>query len=142
MRQRVRPETRQNARDLRAEATIFEKLLWRELRQLKRQGYHFRRPLPFRGYILDFVEHGARLAIELDGAHHLNPQQAKHDSRRDSLLEREGYLVMRFENGEIEWIGSVLEAITRQLVKRKAQPPTRNASRSNLPTRGRYIWEH
>jgi len=141
MRNRIKTATLQNARAMRVDPTVFEKLLWRELRQLNRQGHHFRRQVPFRRYILDFVEHGARLVIELDGAHHLDAQQAKHDEKRDRILKREGYSVMRFDNGEIQWIGSIVDAIKHELAKRKPQPPTRNASRSDLPTRGRYIWE-
>ncbi|MBV8799312.1 MAG: endonuclease domain-containing protein [Alphaproteobacteria bacterium] len=122
MRNRVLSKTLQNARSLRGAPTAFEKLLWRELQKLNRQGHHFRRQVPFRGYILDFLEHGARLVVELDGAQHTDPQQAKHDLKRDTILEREGYLVMRFNNGEIQWIGSVVDAIERELLKRKRNP--------------------
>jgi very-short-patch-repair endonuclease len=137
MRNRVKPETLGNARKLRVEPTVFEKLLWRELRQLNRKGHHFRRQVPFRGYILDFVEHGARLLIELDGVHHFDPDQARHDLRREGILEKEGYRLMHFENGEVQWIGSLMSAICQELERRKTRPPSRNAARSDLPTRGR-----
>jgi very-short-patch-repair endonuclease len=45
----------QTARRLRKNETIAEKQLWRELRQLRAQGYHFRRQHPIEGYIVDFA---------------------------------------------------------------------------------------
>ncbi len=60
-------EKRIRSRSLRATATDHERELWSRLRALNRLGYHFRRQAPFQSYFLDFVEHGAKLVIELDG---------------------------------------------------------------------------
>jgi very-short-patch-repair endonuclease len=126
---------------MRVAPTAFEKRLWTALRELNSEGYHFRRQVPFRGFILDFAEHGAKLAIELDGTSHRTADRQKHDARRDAMLEKEGYLVLRIENGEIaETLDPVLEQIRLALTSRVNVPPTRNAARSDLPTRGRFVW--
>jgi Protein of unknown function (DUF559) len=41
------------ARHLRKHQTVAEKRLWRELRKLRQQGYHFRRQAPIESYIVD-----------------------------------------------------------------------------------------
>ncbi|HEY4114249.1 MAG TPA: endonuclease domain-containing protein [Rhizomicrobium sp.] len=141
MRNRVKRDTLANAREMRAAPTAFEKRLWNALRELNDEGYHFRRQVPFRGFILDFSEHRAKLAIELDGSSHQTPTRRKLDARRDAVLEKEGYLVLRIENGEIaETLDPVLQEIRRALKVRADLPPTRNAARSDLPTRGRFVW--
>jgi len=135
MRTRLKPLMIQRARRLRREATEVEKKLWDRLRELKRLGYHFRRQVPFRGYYLDFVEHSVRLAIELDGGQHGLPDDEQRDAIGDAVLKIEGYMVLRFWNSEVvENVDGVVEGIIRMLIDR---PPTRIASRSDLPTRGR-----
>ncbi|HTT98937.1 MAG TPA: endonuclease domain-containing protein, partial [Rhizomicrobium sp.] len=89
------------ARTLRSGATDSEKALWYKLRELKHLGYRIRRQSPFRNYTLDFVEHGAKLVIELDGSQHALPDHARKDEKRDALLTDEGYRVLRFWNSEI-----------------------------------------
>jgi very-short-patch-repair endonuclease len=126
---------------MRAAPTAFERRLWKALQELNREGYHFRRQVPFRGFILDYTEHRAKLAIELDGSSHLNDEAQRRDAQRDALLEKEGYLVLRIDNGDIaETLDPVLKQIRRVLKDRADVPPTRNAARSDLPTRGRFIW--
>jgi very-short-patch-repair endonuclease len=89
------------ARELRENATDSERKLWRELRVLRQQGVHFRRQAPFRGYILDFVEHTLRLVIEVDGGSHAAPENLEHDAIRDGVLAQEGYFTLRIWNDEI-----------------------------------------
>jgi very-short-patch-repair endonuclease len=127
---------------MRAAPTAFEKRLWKALRELNAEVYHFRRQVPFRGFILDYAEHGAKLVIELDGSSHLEEDARTSDEQRDAVLEKEGYFVLRIDNGEIaETLDPVLEQIRRVLRDRANVPPTRNAARSDLPTRGRFIWD-
>ena len=70
--------------------------LWRQLKALRAEGLQFRREHPFAGYYLDFVCLSRRLVVEVDGEHHGLPDQARHDARRDSVLSREGFLVVRY----------------------------------------------
>jgi very-short-patch-repair endonuclease len=136
MRKRLKAGTVERARRLRASRPDMERLLWWKLRALNAHGYHFRRQVPVRGYFLDFAEHSARLAIELDGGQHGLREHMAHDAARDRAIEEEGYRVLRFWNNDVrETLDGVVEAIVREIDQRR--PPTRNASRFDLPTRGR-----
>ena len=89
------------ARDLRNAMTEPEVILWSRLKRLRREGFHTRRQVPFRGYYLDFACLDRRLVIEVDGGHHGSDAQAAHDAVRDRVLEREGFRVLRFWNGAV-----------------------------------------
>ena len=86
------------ARRLRKAGTPAEKALWSALRRLPLDGTHFRRQAPFGPFIVDFICHGARLVIEVDGGVHLAPDRALRDLERQQWLESRGYRVLRFEN--------------------------------------------
>ena len=43
----------------------------------------------------------ARLAVEVDGAHHLEPDQVAHDAERTAWLEARGARVVRFLDTEV-----------------------------------------
>ena len=58
------------ARELRAEQTTVEALLWQLLRKRQLQGFKFRRQHQFGDYIADFYCHDAHLVIECDGSVH------------------------------------------------------------------------
>lgn len=62
----------------------------------------FRRQHPVQVYILDFYCQEARLAIELDGGGHYEPDQARYDEMRTKDLETEGIRVLRFRNDEVK----------------------------------------
>jgi very-short-patch-repair endonuclease len=111
------------ARDLRMHMTDAERILWFKLRELKHIGYHFRRQSPFQKYFLDFVEHGAKLVVELDGSQHGLPEQSQKDEVRDQLLQINGYAVLRFFNHELrENLYGVVETIVRELRVRHPHP--------------------
>jgi very-short-patch-repair endonuclease len=140
MRRRQKSGTIQRARQLRRDRTDAEGLLWWKLRQLNALGFHFRRQVPVRGYFLDFAEHGARLALELDGSQHGTTEHHKRDEVRDHAIAKEGYLVLRFWNGDVlRDLDGTVEVILREVERRS--PPTRPAppmaSPGDLPTRGR-----
>jgi very-short-patch-repair endonuclease len=111
------------ARDLRMHMTDAERILWSKLRELKAIGYHFRRQSPFQKYFLDFVEHDAKLVIELDGSQHGLPEQAAKDATRERFLQTQGYAVLRFFNHEVmENLYRVVEHIVRELGARHPHP--------------------
>jgi very-short-patch-repair endonuclease len=126
---------RANARQLRRDATGPERKLWQQLRDMKQLDYHFRRQAPFRSYILDFVEHTQRVVIELDGDQHALPENETRDMERDRLLETEGYLVLRWPNSDVMTNLDRTMGYLLQILKERS--PTRIASLSDLPTRGR-----
>jgi crossover junction endodeoxyribonuclease RuvC len=75
--------------------------LWARLRELKERGWHFRKGAPFKTFTLDFVEHDARLVIDLlDG----EPGRTRPPARivRDRLLSEQGYVVLRLWRVEAE----------------------------------------
>jgi len=132
------PEKIAQARRLRRDATEVEKHLWWKLRELNEQGYHFRRQSPFRAYVLDFVEHGARLVIELDGGQHGEPKQHAHDLRRDRFLTSQGYRTLRFRNLDVlDNIDAVMEQISLELGNHQHRPPPGSLRSPTSPQRGR-----
>ena len=52
-------------------------------------------------YIADFLCHGAKILIEVDGGQHGLDRQAGLDRRRDRWFASQGYRVLRFWNHEI-----------------------------------------
>jgi very-short-patch-repair endonuclease len=50
-------------------------------------------------YFADFVCEAAKLIVELDGAAHDGRED--HDERRTEILERLGYVVLRFRNERV-----------------------------------------
>jgi very-short-patch-repair endonuclease len=62
----------------------------------RRLGPVFRRQVPLLGrYIADFLAPAERLVIEVDGGHHA--EQARADARRDAVLARAGYRIVRLD---------------------------------------------
>ncbi|MGZ8407764.1 MAG: endonuclease domain-containing protein, partial [Caulobacteraceae bacterium] len=83
------------ARRLRRETTGGEAKVWAELRKLK---MNFRRQTPIGKYVVDFVHHGGRLIIEIDGGIHDLPEVQLRDEIRDAWLQSQGYTVLRISN--------------------------------------------
>lgn len=80
---------------MRASLTASEQLLWARIRG-RRLGVVFRRQVPLLGrFIADFLAPAQRLVIEVDGAYHARCRQA--DARRDAVLARAGYRVLRLD---------------------------------------------
>ncbi len=72
--------------------------MWRLLRDRRLSQFKFRRQVPFRDYILDFVCFEQRLVIEIDGSQHAD---AVRDRTREEVLAREGFRVVRYLNNEV-----------------------------------------
>lgn len=113
------------ARELRRAATEAENALWNELRGRRLGGFKFRRQLPAGAFVLDLYCAEARLAVELDGGGHAEPQQAAHDEERTRLLARRGIRLLRFWNHEVmRERETVLAAILRALRSPRDQDPS------------------
>jgi very-short-patch-repair endonuclease len=91
----------QIARLLRKYETIAEKRLWKELRGLRRQGFHFRRQAPIDCFIVDFACFSHRLIIEVDGIQHDTETGRTKDAARDAHLHWQGFTMLRFRNGDV-----------------------------------------
>ncbi len=61
-------------------------------------GLKFKRQMPLKGYVLDFVCFEAKLIVELDGGQHA---ESVRDHIRDSTFARDGFLTMRVWNSEV-----------------------------------------
>jgi|SRR5579863_8081285 very-short-patch-repair endonuclease len=113
---------RQFARQMRAQPTDAERVLWQRLRHdIALVGSHFRRQALVGPFIVDFASRRVKLVIELDGGQH-EWQQAS-DARRTRHIEDAGYRVLRFWNhGVLGNLDGVLSEIQRAL------PPTPDPS--------------
>ena len=84
------------AHAFRAGATISERRIWEAIRA-KKLGVEFRRQVPVAGrYVADFVAPEVALIVEIDGECHARRRRA--DARRDEVLRRLGYRVLRLES--------------------------------------------
>lgn len=97
--QRISPELKARAQELRRNMTPAEAKLWERLRANRLEGYHFRRQQIIDGYIVDFYCHAVGLVVEVDGAVHFDQQD--YDRRRDDHLRALGLTVLRFFNTEV-----------------------------------------
>ena len=104
----------------RSEAEAF---LFRRLETLAatrgRFALNARLPIPFRGGAVmevDFVCRDVRLVVELDGVQHLEEVAYRRDREKDFLLQRHGWLVLRFLASDVTTrLGEVLDAILPQV---------------------------
>lgn len=93
---RVTPDKRELARALRKSATPSEKRVWELLRNRRCHGLKFRRQQVIRGFVVDFYCAALRLAVEIDGGVHDEPDQRAWDLERTLLLAGSGVAVLRF----------------------------------------------
>jgi very-short-patch-repair endonuclease len=116
----------QIARELRQKETATEDILWLALRNRRLNNLKFRRqhPIANTAFVADFLCYEARLIVELDGGIHKNQQEA--DANRQSAIESEEYVVIRFTNEQIKHdLESTLAHIAEiadQLIKQRKSP--------------------
>ena len=99
MGQRVPRRHLEFARQMRAEPTKAENILWQAVRNRQLEGLKFKRQQPVDGVIVDFVCFEARLIVEVDGGQHSGSTR---DVVRDDRFAASGYLTLRFWNDEVE----------------------------------------
>ena len=87
------------AQELRKNMTKEERKLWYEY--LCNYPVRFRRQVTFGSYILDFYCAAAKLAIELDGSQHFEPEGQRYDAVRCAFFEKNGIHVIRFSNLDV-----------------------------------------
>jgi len=98
MRNFNREDQKSRRRELRNRPTEAEHLLWYQLRGAQLDGRKFRRQHGIGPYIVDFYCPEEKLAIELDGDIHREPEVKAHDEIRDRFLTERGIRVLRFGN--------------------------------------------
>ena len=90
--------------------------MWRLLRDRRLSTFKFRRQVPFKSYILDFVCFEKFLVIEIDGSQHA---ESRGDAARDTALAAEGLQTVRYWNNDVlQQPASVLEDILAKLAQR------------------------
>jgi very-short-patch-repair endonuclease len=122
---RLRPAEAEGVNRARSATEAF---LYRRLETLSQTAGRFRLnvelPIAFdgRGQMeVDLLCMEARVAIELDGAQHLADHDAyRRDRRKDTLLQENGYFVLRFLAEDVgKHLGDVLDTILRTLAHRQ-----------------------
>ena len=107
-----------NAKALRSNQTDCEDILWQRLRAKRLNNIKFRRQVPIGKYIVDFVNLGKKLIIEVDGSQHLDDTNRKYDELRTEYLNEQGYRVIRFLDSDIlENLESMLNTILAEYNK-------------------------
>ena len=92
---------KEKRRILRKDQTFCEKILWRYLRDRQLLGCKFRRQYSIDQFVIDFYSTEIKLAIELDGDVHNNPDQKEYDVKRQEYLEKFGITFIRITNDEL-----------------------------------------
>jgi len=77
------------------------------LRELESRGLvlgaDFCKEFPMRhGHIIDFAFPDHKIAIEIDGPHHLQKKRRQKDHIKDSVLKKHGWTVIRFNTQQVE----------------------------------------
>jgi very-short-patch-repair endonuclease len=115
-----KPHLKARARSLRNNLTDAEQRLWNRLRGKQVSGIQFYRQKPIGNYIVDFYAPLVRLVVEVDGSHHLDGIQAKHDKQRNEYLERLGFKVLRFDDRQVLMqTDAVVEEIFQSSIRKK-----------------------
>jgi superfamily II DNA or RNA helicase len=135
------PLSNREGRDRARSAT--ELFLFRRLETLPETAGRFRLnvelPIPFDGWgrmEVDLLCADARIAVELDGEQHFAGAEAyRRDRRKDTLLQENGYLVLRFLAEDVgKRLDEVLNGILRGLSHRSRRPPA-----ASLPYRFKVL---
>jgi very-short-patch-repair endonuclease len=95
------PTLKDRRRELRQSQTEAEKSFWGQVRNKRFMGLKFFRQYSVGQYILDFYCPEIRLAVELDGGQHNEPEQREYDAARTDYLHAHGIRVLRFWNHEV-----------------------------------------
>jgi len=88
-----------HSQKLRREMTKEERHLWYDF--LKSYPVQFKRQQPIGNYIVDFYCFQAKLAVELDGSQHCEPEKIEYDRIRTAYLQEKGLYVLRFSNLDV-----------------------------------------
>ncbi len=96
-----RTTEKQKRRQLRKDQTFCEKIMWQYLRDRRLLGVKFRRQYSVDKFVIDYYCPELKLAVELDGSIHDNPEQKEYDKQRQLYLEKFGIRFVRVTNDEL-----------------------------------------
>ncbi|MFL5259897.1 MAG: endonuclease domain-containing protein [Hyphomicrobiales bacterium] len=115
-------DLRVRARQMRKALTKHEVRLWFQLKAFNKEfGCHFRMQAVAGPFILDFVNVGRKLIIEVDGWQHGEHEGQQRDRKRDDYFARAGFLTLRFWNNDIDQsLEGVCDAILAAMKDRES----------------------
>jgi very-short-patch-repair endonuclease len=123
-----------NARRLRKEMTVPERMLW-QLFRTRPNGLKFRRQHPVGPYIVDFCCLSARLIVEVDGMAHDMGDSPKRDEIRTRFLKENGYRVLRVSAQRV----LVDVVATADAIVARAESPLHHPSDGPPPRSGEAV---
>ena len=117
------------ARSMRKRMSAAEVRLWIRIRG-DHGGIHFRKQHPYDPYILDFYSIAAKLAVEVDGIHHVMGDRPVRDAKRDAWLESEAIFTYRVVATELmvdpdEVAAGVIALALERMAELGNPPPSR-----------------
>ena len=116
-----KPETLERSKQLRANMSLPEKMLWSRLRA-KKLGFTIRRQYPHGPYILDFYVHEIKLCIEVDGSSH--DSREIQDAQRYEYMKRHGISTIRISAQRVlEDVDDVVDSLYHSLCERSGKDP-------------------
>lgn len=85
--------------------------------------YTINRELSVYPYFIDFAFLNEKVAVEIDGSQHLLPERIESDKRKDELLNKLGWLVIRISEKEIK---TNIDDVFRQIISVLKEKPKVN----------------
>jgi very-short-patch-repair endonuclease len=127
------PILKELARELRANSTLSEVLLWEHVNGRQMLGYDFDRQKPIDNFIVDFFCSELMLAIEIDGDTH--DYKAARDDERQRRLEALGIRFLRFADRDVKQNIEGVISVIENWIKDKTHPctPPRRATHPVTP---------
>ncbi len=123
-RMRAPSRTHKRAKQLRRSLSPPEVRLWLRIRRRQPGEPVFRRQHPIGPYVADFCCADARLAIEIDGADHRQPERIARDAARDRYMADEGWTVLRISAAAVmadpDEVAHGLFVTAREMLARRA----------------------
>ncbi len=117
------PALKNVRRELRHNQTDAERAFWWKVRNRQFHGLKFFRQYSVGSYILDFYCPAIKVAVELDGGQHNQPEECDYDAVRSEYLNSCGVSVVRFWNHEVlQNMDSVLAGL-EEIVAPALTPP-------------------
>jgi very-short-patch-repair endonuclease len=118
----AKPELFRLSLRMRISPTEAERVLWKQLKNFRKEGFVFRRQHPIDIFIADFYCHKIKLVVEVDGDIHYNEENIRYDDSRSGEIEKYGIKVIRFNNEKIlNNISSVISKI-KLIINELASP--------------------
>ena len=130
-----------NRKSLRKTITRAEAILWTFLRQRQCEGLKFRRQCSIGRYVVDFYCPSLRLAIEIDGLYHDEPETLAYDKGRQEELETLSVHFLRFKNEDVYTnIGGILTAIRSVAENKQKKSPCDKGETRRKEGGGQIVW--